>query len=67
MCTGTSFIDSTPLAVCHPARIRQHKVFAGLAQRGKSSTGWFFGFKLHVVFNDRGELLLDFCKLRKRC
>jgi Transposase DDE domain len=56
-CTGISFIDSTPLAVCHTARIHQHKVFAELAKRGKSSTGWFFGFKLHVVFNDRGELL----------
>lgn len=57
VCTGISFIDATPLAVCHPARISQHKVFAGLAQRGRSSTGWFFGFKLHLVFNDQGELL----------
>jgi hypothetical protein len=56
-CTGISFIDSTPLAVCKNQRIHAHKVFAGLAQRGKTSTGWFFGFKLHLIFNDRGELL----------
>jgi hypothetical protein len=37
--------------------IPQHRVFAGLARRGKTSVGWFFGFKLHLVFNDRGELL----------
>ena len=56
-CTGISFIDSTPLAVCHPRRRHQHRLFAGLAQGGKSSTGWFFGFKLHLVVNDQGQLL----------
>ncbi len=56
-CTGISFVDSTPLAVCHNRRIEQHRVFAGLAQRGKNSVGWFYGFKLHVVVNDCGELL----------
>jgi len=56
-CTGISFIDSTPLAVCHNRRIERHKVFKGLAQRGKTSMGWFYGFKLHLVVNDRGELL----------
>ncbi len=60
MCTCISFIDSTPLMACKNARIRSHRVFAGLAQRGKTSTGWFFGFKLHVVVNDRGEIL-SFC------
>lgn len=56
-CTGISFLDSTPIIVCNNRRIAQHKVFEGYAARGKSSTGWFFGFKLHLVFNDRGELL----------
>jgi transposase len=56
-CTGVSFIDSTALDVCLNQRIASHKVFAGLAGRGKTSTGWFFGFKLHLVINDRGELL----------
>lgn len=56
-CTGIAFIDSTPVAVCHNRRIAQHKVFAGFAARGKTSVGWFFGFKLHLVVNDQGELL----------
>jgi len=56
-CTGISFVDSTPLKVCHNRRIKRHKVFAGLAKLGKSSMGWFFGFKLHLVVNDQGEIL----------
>jgi hypothetical protein len=56
-CSGISFIDSTALSVCHPARIQQHRVFAIDARRGKTSVGWFYGFKLHLVVNDRGELL----------
>ena len=56
-CTGITFIDSTTLAVCKNPRIHCHKTFAGLARRGKTSTGWFYGFKLHVIVNDRGELL----------
>jgi hypothetical protein len=56
-CTGISFVDATALAVCNNRRIGQHKVFRGLAQRGKTSMGWFFGFKLHLLTNDRGELL----------
>jgi transposase len=59
-CTGISFIDSTSLAVCHAARIQQHRVFRVDARRGKTSVGWFYGFKLHLVVNDRGELLA-FC------
>ena len=56
-CTGISFIDSTTLDVCHNRRIHSHKVFKGIAERGKSSTGWFYGFNLHLVINDRGEIL----------
>jgi hypothetical protein len=56
-CTGISFIDSTSLAVCHVRRVHAHKVFAGLAAWGRTSVGWFFGFKLHLVINERGELL----------
>jgi transposase len=55
--TGLQFIDSLPIRVCHNRRISSHKVFAGLARRGKSSMGWFYGFKLHLVINEQGELL----------
>ncbi len=55
--TGISFIDSTTLDVYHNRRIHSHKVFKGFAQRGKSSTGWFYGFRLHLVVNNKGEIL----------
>jgi DDE family transposase len=55
--TGLQFIDSLPIRVCHNRRISSHQVFAGLAQRGKSSRGWFYGFKLHLVINEQGEVL----------
>ena len=58
--TGIGFIDSTPISVCHNKRIRRHKTFAGLARRGKSTMGYFYGFKLHLVVNDQGEILA-FC------
>jgi hypothetical protein len=51
------FIDSTCLKVCHNRRISGHRVFKNIAQRGKTSVDWFFGFKLHVVVNENGELL----------
>ena len=56
-CTGITFVDSTPLRVCKTQRIHAHKVFRGIATRGHSSIGWFFGFKLHLICNERGELL----------
>lgn len=56
-CTGTSFVDSTVLRVCNIKRASRNKVFAGLAAKAKSTMGWFFGFKLHLVSNERGALL----------
>lgn len=56
-CTGISFIDSTVLRVCHNKRIKRNKTFRGIAQVGKSTMGWFFGFKLHLIINDKGEIL----------
>jgi len=55
--TGISFIDSTPIRVCKNKRIKRNKVFKGIAELGKSTMGYFFGFKLHLVVNDKGELL----------
>ena len=55
--TGIQFIDSLPIRVCHNRRIHSHRVFDGFAQRGRSSVDWFYGFKWHLVINDKGELL----------
>jgi len=55
--TAHYYIDSKKLPVCDNRRIHQHRVFEELAQRGKSSTGWFFGFKLHLVTNQYRELM----------
>jgi hypothetical protein len=55
--TGISFVDSTPIRVCKPKRIRNNKVFKGIATTGKYTMGWFHGFKLHSIINDKGEIL----------
>lgn len=54
--TGVSFIDATAIKVCHNKRISRNKVFKGLAKIGKSTMGWFYGFKLHLVINDYGQI-----------
>jgi hypothetical protein len=59
-CTGKSFIDSFPLEACHIKRTSSHKVFKGFAKKGKTSMGWFYGFKLHLVINLMGEIIA-FC------
>lgn len=56
-CTGISFIDSTPIHVCHSKREHRHKTFQSVAAKGRTTMGWVFGFKLHLIINDRGEIL----------
>lgn len=55
--TGIYFIDSTTIKVCHIKREKQHRVFEGLAKKSKSTMGWFFGFKLHILINSSGEIM----------
>jgi hypothetical protein len=55
--TDTYYIDSTALAACHNKRIKRHKTFKGLATRGHTSMGWFYGFKLHLVINNIGQIM----------
>lgn len=55
--TGVSYIDSFSLAVCNNRRIHSNKVFKGLAKRGKTSMGWFYGFKVHFIINHFGDIL----------
>ena len=56
-CTGISFVGSTPIGVCKNKRIKRNKVFKGIANTGRSTMGWFYGFKLHIIINDKGEIL----------
>jgi hypothetical protein len=56
-CDGISVIDSSPLRVCHVLRSSSHKLFKGIAKKSKTSTGWFFGFKIHLVINSKGEIV----------
>ena len=55
--TGHYIVDSTALKVCHLRRTTRHKVFAGLARKGKTSMGWFYGLKLHMIINQKGEIV----------
>ena len=55
--TGIYYIDGTCLPVCHLKRSKRHKVFDGISEFGKTSVGWFFGLKLHLVINNEGQLI----------
>lgn len=54
--TGVYFVDSKKLPVCDNKRIHSNRVFKEVAGRGKSSTGWFYGLKLHLTINHLGEI-----------
>lgn len=55
--TGIQFVDSTKIEVCHIMRAKQNKVFEGIAEHGKGTMGWSFGFKLHLIINQLGEIV----------
>lgn len=65
-CSGISFIDSTKIPVCHNKCIKRNKVFKGIVTMGKSTMGWFYGFKFHIALNDKGELI-DFVFTKANC
>lgn len=48
-------MDSKPIPVCHPLRHGRVRLLreAG-AYFSQSTKGWFFGFKLHLIVNQRG-------------
>lgn len=55
--TDIYFIDSTKIVACHPKRVHQNEVFKGFASWGKTSTGWFYGIKIHLIINNLGEVM----------
>ena len=55
--TGCYFMDSTAIKVCNTKRAYAHKVFKSIATKGKTTTGWFYGMKLHLIVNDLGEVM----------
>lgn len=55
--TGITFADSTPIRVCKNKRIKRNKVFKDIATVGKSTMGWFYGFKLHLIVNEKGDVI----------
>ena len=54
---GIYFLDTTKLSICHSRREKRNKVFGKIAEKGKTSMGWFFGFKLHMIINDIGQIM----------
>ena len=55
--TGIYIADATSLPMCHNKRINRNRVFKGLSARGKTTMGWFYGLKLHLVINHKGSIV----------
>lgn len=55
--TGIYYIDSTKLQICHAKRTNSNKVFRNISKLGRTSCGWFMGFKLHLIINDKGNIM----------
>lgn len=50
-------LTSSLYAVAVTKKIRFIKHLKGFSKRGKYAMGWFFGFKLRLIINDKGEIL----------
>ena len=55
--TGIYYIDSSKLQICHYKRTSRNKVFKGISKVGMSSYGWFMGFKIHLIINNKGQFM----------
>lgn len=55
--TGIYFVDSMHIKACHIKREKQNRVFKDIAKKSKTTIGWFFGFKIHLIINDMGEIM----------
>jgi hypothetical protein len=52
------FVDSTKLEVCKIWRAGKHKTMKLLATKSKSTTGWYFGIKLHILVDQNGNIIM---------
>ncbi len=57
ICTGISFADSFKLEACNIKRSSSHKTLKSIAKKGKTTMGWFYGMKVHIVINHQGEII----------
>ena len=56
--TGICPLDATKLSIWHCIREKRNKVFGKIAEKGKTSMCWFFAFKMHMIINDLGQIMV---------